>query len=57
MMGAYPDGDIARASLAQMNEISRRAEVAGMTFSTSAQNGNGAGAGAGTGAGAGEIRA
>ncbi|KAI9065063.1 hypothetical protein FKP32DRAFT_1602611 [Trametes sanguinea] len=26
MMGAYPDGDIARASLAQMNEISRRAE-------------------------------
>ncbi|KAI8982936.1 HSF-type DNA-binding-domain-containing protein [Trametes punicea] len=35
MMGAYPDGDIARASLAQMNEISRRAEVAGMTFSTS----------------------
>ena len=28
MMGAYPDGDIARASLAQMNEISRRAEVA-----------------------------
>ncbi|OBZ69122.1 Transcription factor prr1 [Grifola frondosa] len=34
MMGAYPDGDIARASLAQMNEISRRAEVAGMTFST-----------------------
>ncbi|RPD56428.1 hypothetical protein L227DRAFT_508493 [Lentinus tigrinus ALCF2SS1-6] len=35
MMGAYPDGDIARASLAQMNEISRRAEVAGMTFGTS----------------------
>ncbi|KAI0326001.1 hypothetical protein GY45DRAFT_1259832 [Cubamyces sp. BRFM 1775] len=34
MMGAYPDGDIARASLAQMNEISRRAEVAGMTFNT-----------------------
>ncbi|KAI0351559.1 hypothetical protein OH77DRAFT_1410970 [Trametes cingulata] len=34
MMGAYPDGDIARASLAQMNEISRRAEVAGMTFTT-----------------------
>lgn len=32
MMGAYPDGDIARASLAQMNEISRRAEVAGMSF-------------------------
>ncbi|PCH37649.1 hypothetical protein WOLCODRAFT_130410 [Wolfiporia cocos MD-104 SS10] len=33
MMGAYPDGDVARASLAQMTEISRRAEVAGMTFS------------------------
>ncbi|KAH9952032.1 HSF-type DNA-binding-domain-containing protein [Amylocystis lapponica] len=33
MMGAYPDGDVARASLAQMNEISRRAEVAGMSFS------------------------
>ncbi|EJF66352.1 hypothetical protein DICSQDRAFT_49867 [Dichomitus squalens LYAD-421 SS1] len=39
MMGAYPDGDIARASLAQMNEISRRAEVAGMTFSTAAGGG------------------
>ncbi|OSD08249.1 hypothetical protein PYCCODRAFT_2985 [Trametes coccinea BRFM310] len=39
MMGAYPDGDIARASLAQMNEISRRAEVAGMTFSTSSAGG------------------
>ncbi|THG97959.1 hypothetical protein EW026_g4155 [Hermanssonia centrifuga] len=36
MMGgaSYPDMDIARASLLQMNEISRRAEVAGMTFST-----------------------
>ena len=45
MMGAYPDGDIARASLAQMNEISRRAEVAGMTFSTSASNGGGGSAG------------
>lgn len=35
MMGnAYPDAsELARASLAQMNEISRRAEVAGMTFS------------------------
>ncbi|KAL1939159.1 hypothetical protein VTO73DRAFT_10200 [Trametes versicolor] len=39
MMGAYPDGDIARASLAQMNEISRRAEVAGMTFSTGSAGG------------------
>ncbi|KAI0672636.1 HSF-type DNA-binding-domain-containing protein [Trametes maxima] len=39
MMGAYPDGDIARASLAQMNEISRRAEVAGMTFTTSGNAG------------------
>ncbi|KAI0784340.1 HSF-type DNA-binding-domain-containing protein [Abortiporus biennis] len=37
MMGsAYTDPtDLARASLAQMNEISRRAEVAGMTFSNS----------------------
>lgn len=33
MIGAaYSDADIARASLAQMNEISRRAEVAGLTF-------------------------
>ncbi|KZT23920.1 hypothetical protein NEOLEDRAFT_1068377 [Neolentinus lepideus HHB14362 ss-1] len=32
MMGAYPENDVARASLAQMNEISRRAEVAGMSF-------------------------
>ena len=34
MMGEnYPDlTDVARASLAQMNEISRRAELAGMTF-------------------------
>ncbi|KAH9832842.1 HSF-type DNA-binding-domain-containing protein [Rhodofomes roseus] len=32
MMAGFPDGDIARASLAQMNEISRRAEVAGMSF-------------------------
>ncbi|CAL1705834.1 unnamed protein product [Somion occarium] len=38
MGGAYPDADdLARASLAQMNEISRRAEVAGMTFSTEPQ--------------------
>ncbi|KAI0934913.1 hypothetical protein AcV5_006603 [Taiwanofungus camphoratus] len=36
MMGAYPDGDVARASLAQMNEISRRAEVAGMSFAAPA---------------------
>jgi len=32
MMGAYPESDVARASLVQMNEISRRAEVAGMSF-------------------------
>ncbi|EPQ57751.1 hypothetical protein GLOTRDRAFT_119791 [Gloeophyllum trabeum ATCC 11539] len=32
MMGAYPENDVARASLVQMNEISRRAEVAGMSF-------------------------
>lgn len=38
MMGAYPDGDVALASLAQMNEISRRAEVAGMTFTTTTMN-------------------
>lgn len=44
MMGAYPDGDVARASLAQMNEISRRAEVAGMSFGVSAGTGAGAGA-------------
>jgi osomolarity two-component system, response regulator SKN7 len=35
MMGSYPETDVARASLFQMNEISRRAEVAGMSFSTS----------------------
>lgn len=32
MGGSYPDNDIGRASLMQMNEISRRAEVAGMSF-------------------------
>ncbi|KAI0064513.1 hypothetical protein BV25DRAFT_1914227 [Artomyces pyxidatus] len=32
MMGTYPESDVARASLFQMNEISRRAEVAGMSF-------------------------
>lgn len=32
MGGAYPDVDIARASLAQMNEISRRAVEAGLSF-------------------------
>ncbi|KAA1479491.1 hypothetical protein DENSPDRAFT_862045 [Dentipellis sp. KUC8613] len=32
MMGSYPETDVARASLFQMNEISRRAEVAGMSF-------------------------
>lgn len=35
MGGTYPDDVIARASLAQMNEISRRAESAGMSFSQS----------------------
>ena len=34
MMGSYPETDVARASLFQMNEISRRAEVAGMSFTT-----------------------
>ena len=38
MMGAYPEDDVARASLEQLNEISRRATAAGMTF----VNGNGA---------------
>ena len=33
-MGSYPETDVARASLFQMNEISRRAEVAGMSFTT-----------------------
>ena len=33
MMGTYPETAVARASLMQMNEISRRAEVAGMSFS------------------------
>ena len=32
MGGSYPDVNVARASLAQMNEISRRAEVAGLSF-------------------------
>ena len=32
MGGSYPESDVARASLWQMNEISRRAEVAGMSF-------------------------
>jgi osomolarity two-component system response regulator SKN7 len=40
-MGSYPETDVARASLFQMNEISRRAEVAGMSFTA-----NVAGAGA-----------
>ncbi|THH16179.1 hypothetical protein EUX98_g9346, partial [Antrodiella citrinella] len=51
MMGDnYPDlTDVARASLAQMNEISRRANLAGMTFTnsgtptTNAANGSGNG--------------
>jgi osomolarity two-component system response regulator SKN7 len=41
VMGSYPETDVARASLFQMNEISRRAEVAGMSFTT---NVSGAGA-------------
>ena len=32
MGGTYPDNDIARDSLLQMNEISRRAELAGLSF-------------------------
>ncbi|EKM54935.1 uncharacterized protein PHACADRAFT_119777 [Phanerochaete carnosa HHB-10118-sp] len=38
MGGAYPDMDIARASLAQMNEISQRARAAGLTFNQAAQS-------------------
>jgi osomolarity two-component system, response regulator SKN7 len=34
MMGSYQETDVARASLFQMNEISRRAEVAGMSFTS-----------------------
>ena len=36
VMGSYPETDVARASLFQMNEISRRAEVAGMSFTSGA---------------------
>ena len=43
MMAGFPDGDIARASLAQMNEISRRAEVAGMSFAPSQPGASGSG--------------
>ena len=41
MSGAYPESDIARASLLQMNEISRRAELAGMSFAPTTVNGRG----------------
>jgi osomolarity two-component system response regulator SKN7 len=46
MMGSYPESDVARASLLQMNEISRRAEVAGMSFNSidGANSGNADGA-------------
>lgn len=46
MGGSYPETDVARASLYQMNEISRRAGEAGMTFGSS--SGGGAGGGGGT---------
>lgn len=39
MMGSYPESDVARESLMQMNEISRRAEVAGMSFDPTGTNG------------------
>lgn len=42
MGGSYPETDVARASLVQMNEISRRAEVAGMSFAPATANGDGA---------------
>ncbi|KAH8117110.1 HSF-type DNA-binding-domain-containing protein [Phellopilus nigrolimitatus] len=36
MVGNYPEDDVARASLEQLNEISRRATAAGMTFTNGA---------------------
>ncbi|THH12549.1 hypothetical protein EW146_g7592 [Bondarzewia mesenterica] len=42
MMGSYPETDVARASLFQMNEISRRAEVAGMSFGSNGNSNNNA---------------
>jgi osomolarity two-component system, response regulator SKN7 len=47
MMGSYPESDVARASLMQMNEISRRAEVAGMSFDLNGANGASTSASAG----------
>lgn len=41
MGGSYPETDVARASLYQMNEISRRAGEAGMTFGNGSAGGSG----------------
>ncbi|TDL24878.1 hypothetical protein BD410DRAFT_785604 [Rickenella mellea] len=38
MVGSYPESDVARASLEQLNEISRRASAAGMSFSNGIPN-------------------
>ena len=39
MMKNYPDDELGRQSLEQLNEISRRATVAGMSFSNANANG------------------
>ncbi len=41
VLGAYGEDDVARASLEQLNEISRRAAVAGMVFNGAGSNSNG----------------
>jgi len=40
VLGAYGEDDVARASLEQLNEISRRAAVAGMVFDGAGSNSN-----------------
>jgi osomolarity two-component system response regulator SKN7 len=52
--GAYAESDVARASLVQMNEISRRAEVAGMSFVGVGSVGGAGGGKGGRGIGGGE---
>ncbi|KLO14874.1 hypothetical protein SCHPADRAFT_871912 [Schizopora paradoxa] len=42
VLGAYGEDDVARASLEQLNEISRRAAVAGMVFNGNNSNNNNA---------------
>jgi osomolarity two-component system, response regulator SKN7 len=55
MGGSYPESDVARASLVQMNEISRRAEVAGMSFAPVSASASAAAASASGGARLGEA--